>query len=60
MELAYNIPGKVDKENTKLKTRILTLKGEGLTFHDIAFLVKRSEKRVKEIYYKNKPGDNSK
>lgn len=52
MEKKYNIPGKVDKPNTKLIKKILALKKRGVFFKDIALEVGRSARRVKDLYYR--------
>ena len=54
MNKEYNITGKVDKKNSKLLNRIVELRGLGLAWNDISFLVKRSKKRVQEIYKQDK------
>ncbi len=53
MKKDYNIIGKKDVKNVSLLKKILKLKEAGATFAEIALAVQRSQKRVKEIYYKN-------
>jgi hypothetical protein len=50
----YNIIGQKDTKNTVLLDKILSLKEAGATFVEISLAVKRSQKRVKELYYKDR------
>lgn len=60
MKKEYNLIGKKDKRNTKLRTYIVKLREKGITWKDISIAVERSEKRCKEIYYEEIKISNSK
>jgi len=54
MQKDYNVRGKRDTPNKAMIKNIMKLKTAGVPFRAIAITVGRSEKRVKELYYREK------